>query len=293
MTNNIRPRRSVLYMPGANAKVLQKAKTLAADAIIMDMEDAVAPEMKETARQTIAAALAEGGYGNREIIVRTNGIDTEWFEADIAAAVAAKPNAILVPKVSSKEEVLKIDAAIKANNNGESIDIWAMIETPRAIMDIFNLCSAAKEVPLRALVMGTNDLAKETGAKLDVERAPFLFALSSAVYGAKCFDIAIIDGVFNDISNADGMAAQCQQGKDFGFDGKTLIHPSQIEVANNTFAPKAEEVAYAREVVAAFADPANAGKGVLKVGGKMAELLHRDMALKTIAIAEAIENMGA
>lgn len=288
----IKPRRSVLYMPGANAKVLEKAKTLACDAIIMDMEDAVAPEMKQEARDCITAALAGGGYGKREIIIRTNGTDTEYFDDDLKCAVAAKPDAILVPKVSSKDQVLKIDAKIRELNGGNPIDIWAMIETPRAILDIFSICSAAETVPFKALVMGTNDLAKETGALLDVERAPFLYALSAAVNGGKCFGLSVIDGVFNEIQNTEGFESQCVQGKNFGFDGKTLIHPSQIEVCNNIFAPKPEEIAYARAVVAAFADPANAGKGVLKVEGKMAEILHRDMALKTIAIAEAIEAAG-
>jgi citrate lyase subunit beta / citryl-CoA lyase len=289
MTN--RPRRSVLYMPGANAKVLEKAKTLACDAIIMDMEDAVAPEMKQTARDTIAAALSGGGYGAREIIIRTNGINTEYFAEDLKMAVAAKPDAILVPKVQSKEEVISIDNQIRALNNDQPIDIWAMIETPRAILDIFNICSASETAPFKALVMGTNDLAKETGAILDVERAPFLFALSAAINGAKCFGMAVIDGVFNDIQNNDGYVAQCNQGKAFGFDGKTLIHPNQITACNDIFAPKPEEVAFARAIVAAFANPENAGKGVLKVEGKMTEILHRDMALKTIAIAEAIAAM--
>lgn len=289
----IRPRRSVLYMPGANAKVLEKAKSLNADAIIMDLEDAVAPEMKVEAREIIKSALDGGGYGAREIIIRTNGINTEYFNDDLLMAIAAKPHAILVPKISSKDEILLIDTKIRALNNNVSIDIWAMIETPRAILDIFNICSAALEVPFKALVMGTNDLAKETGAILDVERAPFLYALSAAVNGAKCFDMAVIDGVFNDIQNLEAFEAQSKQAKAFGFDGKTLIHPSQIEICNEIFAPKDEEIAFARALVAAFAAPENAGKGVLKVEGKMAEILHRDMALKTLAIYDAIEKLRA
>lgn len=288
----IRPRRSVLYMPGSNAKVLEKAKNLACDAIIMDLEDAVAPEMKAEARSIISNALANGGYGAREIIIRTNGSATEYFEDDLKAAVAAQPNAILVPKVSSYAEVIDINNKIKSLNNGKEIDIWAMIETPRAIMNIFNICSAAEIVPFKAIVMGTNDLAKETGAILDTERAPFLYALSATVNAAKCFEIAIIDGVYNEISNTEGFEAQCKQGRAFGFDGKTLIHPSQIEACNNVFAPKPEEVAYARALVEAFALPENVGKGVLKVDGKMAEILHRDMALKTLAIHKAIEEMA-
>lgn len=288
----IRPRRSVLYMPGSNAKVLEKAKTLVCDAIIMDLEDAVAPEMKAEARGIIANAITGGGYGLREIIIRTNGTNTEYFDADLKAAIEAKPNAILVPKVSSRAEVIEINEKIKTLNNGNEIDIWAMIETPRAIMNIFEICSAAEVTPFKALVMGTNDLAKETGAILDTERAPFLYALSASVNAAKCFELAIIDGVYNEIQNLEGFEAQCKQGRAFGFDGKTLIHPTQIEVCNNVFAPKPEEVAHARALVDAFALPENAGKGVLKVDGKMAEILHRDMALKTLAIHDAIENMG-
>lgn len=289
----IRPRRSVLYMPGSNAKVLEKAKTLACDAIIMDLEDAVAPEMKSDARDIIQNAISVGGYGAREIIIRTNGTQTEYFEADLKAAIAARPDAILIPKVSSRNEVIEINNQIKALNNGKEIDIWAMIETPRAIMNIFDICSASEGAPFKSLVMGTNDLAKETGAVLDTARAPFLYALSAAVNAAKCFEMAIIDGVYNEIQNTEGFEAQCNQGRAFGFDGKTLIHPSQIEVCNSVFAPKPEEVAYARALVDAFALPENSGKGVLKVEGKMAELLHRDMAIKTLAIHDAIESMGA
>ena len=290
---NTKPLRSVLYMPGANAKVLEKAKTLKADAIIMDLEDAVAPEMKFEARQIIKSALDGGGYGERQIIIRTNGTNTEYFADDLAAAIGAKPNAILIPKVSSKEEVINVDAQIRALNNGNSIDIWAMIETPRAILDIFNICSASQIVPFKALVMGTNDLAKETGALLDEGRAPFLYALSAAVNGAKCFNMSVIDGVFNDIQNIDAFEGQCKQGKAFGFDGKTLIHPSQIDICNEVFAPKPDEIAHARAIVDAFAHPQNKGKGVLKVDGKMVEILHRDMALKTIAISEAIEKLNS
>ncbi len=288
---SIRPRRSVLYMPGSNAKVLEKAKNLACDAIIMDLEDAVAPEMKAEAREIIANALASNGYGAREIIIRTNGIKTEYFDADLKAAVAAKPNAILVPKINSRAELVEINEKIKSLNNGGEIDIWAMIETPMAIMNIFDICSAAEVTPFKALVMGTNDLAKETGAILDTQRAPFLYALSASVNAAKCFDLAIIDGVYNEIQNTDGFEAQCNQGRAFGFNGKTLIHPSQIDVCNCVFAPKPEEVEFARELVAAFELPENAGKGVIKIGGKMAEILHRDMALKTLAIHDAIANM--
>lgn len=284
----IRPRRSVLYMPGANPKVLEKAKTLSVDTIVMDMEDAVAPENKQIARECILNAVKSGGYGKREIVIRTNGSETEYFDDDLRCAIAAKPDAVLIPKVSSKAQIIKIDARIRELNNNQPLDIWAMIETPRGVLDIFNICSAADEVPLKALVLGTNDLAKETGAMLDVNRQPFLFALSAVVNGARCFGLDVIDGVYNDFRDLEGLKAQCVQGKNFGFDGKSLIHPSQIELCNEIFAPKPEEVANARAIVAAFELPENAGKGVIKVDGKMTEILHRDMALRLIEVANAI-----
>jgi citrate lyase subunit beta/citryl-CoA lyase len=288
-----RPRRSVLYMPGANAKALEKAKTLAADAVILDLEDAVAPDAKDEARAAVAATVTAGGYGKREVIIRVNALTSIWGPADLEAAVKAGPDAILFPKISSAEEVHAASEAMDALNAPAHIGIWAMIETPLAIMDIKEIAASSLTSRLCAFVMGTNDIAKETRARQTPDRAPFWFALSASVTAARHYGLAVIDGVYNDISNTEGFVTVCEQGLAFGFDGKTLIHPSQIEPCNEVFAPSLDEVAHARAVIAAFADPANAGKGVLKVEGKMTELLHRDMALQTVAIAEAIEAMGA
>lgn len=287
-----RPRRSCLYMPGANAKALEKAKTLPADVLIFDLEDAVAPEAKADARAAVAAALAGGGYGAREIVVRVNGLTTTWAKDDIAAAVAMRPHAVLVPKINTAADVRAADAALSAAGAGADLALWAMIESPRAILEINAIAAAAQETRLSCFVMGTNDLAKDMRCQQTPDRAPFLTALSMSVMAARAYDLTVIDGVYNDIPNTEGFTAICQQGVALGFDGKTLIHPSQVEACNAIFAPPAEEVAYARAVIAAFADPANAGKGVLKVDGKMTELLHLEIAKRTVAVAEAIEAMG-
>jgi len=284
-----RPRRSCLYMPGANAKALEKAKTLPADVLIFDLEDAVAPEAKDEARDAVVAALQGGGYGKREIVIRTNGLTTPWAQADIQAAISARPNAILVPKVNTPADVAAADAALKVAGAPEDLALWAMIESPRAILEIAAIAGQARHGKLACFVMGTNDLAKEMRCQQTPDRAPFLAALSLTVMAARAEDFTVIDGVYNDIANTEGFATICQQGVTLGFDGKTLIHPSQVEACNAIFAPPAEEVAYARAVIAAFADPANAGKGVLKVDGKMTELLHLEIARRTVAIADAIE----
>jgi citrate lyase subunit beta / citryl-CoA lyase len=287
-----RPRRSALYMPGANAKALEKAKTLAADVVILDLEDAVAPDAKHDARVAVCGAVRAGGYGRREVVIRVNALTSIWGADDVAAAVGAGPDAILFPKISSAAEVLAASEAIDALGAPASIGIWAMIETPLAIMDIQHIAAASQDTRLCAFVMGTNDLAKETRARQTSDRAPFWYALSASVTAARHFGLAILDGVYNDIGDAVGFEHICQQGLAFGFDGKTLIHPSQIEPCNQVFAPSAEELAHARAVIAAFADPANVGKGVLKVDGKMTELLHREMALQIVAIGDAIAAMG-
>jgi citrate lyase subunit beta / citryl-CoA lyase len=288
-----RPRRSVLYMPGANAKALEKAKSLAADAVILDLEDAVAPDAKDEARAAVASAVSAGGYGKREVIIRVNALASIWGPADLEAAVAAGPNALLFPKISSAEEVRAASDAMDALGAAPSMGIWAMIETPLAIMDIKEIAASSQTSRLCAFVMGTNDIAKETRARQTSDRAPFWYALSASVTAARHFGLAVIDGVYNDIADTAGFVRTCEQGLAFGFDGKTLIHPSQIEPCNHVFAPSIEEVAHARAVIAAFADPANSGKGVVKVDGKMTELLHRDMALQTVAVAEVIEAMAA
>lgn len=290
---SIRPRRSCLYMPAANAKALEKAKTLPADVLLLDLEDSVAPETKESARAQLLGVLREGGYGRREVIVRINALSTPWGGADMAAFAEVKPHGLLVPKVSSGEEVAAIDAAMTKAGYAADVALWVMIETPRAILNIAAIAAAKKNTRLASFVMGTNDLAKDTRARIAPGRAAFHAALGLAVTAARAEGIVAIDGVYNDIADAAGFEAECRQGLEFGFDGKTLIHPSQIETCNAVYAPTAEEIARARAVIDAFAAPENAGKGVIKVDGKMTELLHLEEAKRVVAVAEAIAEMGA
>lgn len=290
---SVKPRRSVLYMPGSNARALEKARTLPADTLILDLEDAVAPEAKADARSLVAEAVTAGGFGSREIVIRVNAPGTPWFEDDLAAAVAAGPDAILVPKVGSAADVIAGSTALDRAGAEPGLALWVMIETPAVLFALADIARAAATTRLSAFVMGTNDLAKETRARIEPGRAAFHFALSAAVAAGRMAGLAVIDGVYNDIQDSAGFEAECWQGLAFGFDGKTLIHPSQIDVCNGVFAPAAAEVEQARAVIAAFDDPANAGKGVLKVNGKMTELLHRDMARATVAIADAIAARAA
>ena len=285
---SIKPRRSCLYMPGANAKALEKAKTLAADVVLLDLEDSVAPEAKESAREAVAAAVKAGGYGKREVIVRVNALATPWGRDDIASAGVARPDGILAPKVETGDEVIALDDAMTEAGFPREASLWIMIETPRAILNLAPIAAAARGTRLQAFVMGTNDLAKEMRARPGAERAPFHAALSLAVMAARAEGLTAIDGVYNDIANAQGFEAECRQGLAFGFDGKTLIHPSQIDTCNVVYAPAPEEVERARAVIAAFALPENAGKGVIKVDGKMTELLHLEEARRVVAVAEAI-----
>lgn len=287
-----RPRRSCLYMPGANAKALDKARSLPADTLIFDLEDAVAPEAKADARAAILATMAQGGYGKREIVIRVNALSTEWGQEDVFAAASAKPDGILFPKIDSAGDIKAAEALLSEAGAPESTAIWAMIETPKAILNIQKIARAAKRTRLAVFVMGTNDLAKDMRAAQTEDRTAFLAPLTLAVIAARAYGITPIDGVYNDIQNAAGFEAICKQGLMLGFDGKTLIHPSQIEACNAIFAPTADEVAWARGVIAAFADPANAGKGVLKVDGKMTELLHLAQAKRTVAISDAIAAMN-
>jgi citrate lyase subunit beta/citryl-CoA lyase len=283
-----RPRRSCLYMPGVNAKALEKAKTLAADVLLLDLEDSVAPEAKDSARRQVVAAVKQGGYGRREVVVRINALATPWGRDDLVAAAQAKPDGVLAPKIESEEEVAALDDAMTQTGFSDQASLWAMIETPRAILNLAEIAAAAKGTRLACLVMGLNDLAKETRAQLAPGRGAFHASLSLAVIAARAEGLAVIDGVFNDIADAAGFEAECRQGREFGFDGKTLIHPSQIETANALFAPSPDEVERARAIVAAFAQPENAGKGVIKVDGRMTELLHLEEARRVLAVAEAI-----
>ena len=278
-------------MPGANAKALAKAKSLPADVLIFDLEDSVAPEAKAEARGAVVAALTEGGYGAREIVVRVNALATPWGREDVKAACAAAPNGVLLPKIESGRDVVEADAALTEAGLPQGAALWIMIETPRAILNLAEIAAAAKATRLGVMVMGLNDLAKETRARGGADRAPFFAALSLAVTAARAHGLVVVDGVYNDIADAEGFIRECRQGLAFGFDGKTLIHPSQVDPCNAIFAPSSEEVAWSRAVIAAFAASENAGKGVIKVEGRMTELLHLEEAKRVVAVAEAIEQM--
>lgn len=290
-----RPRRSVLYMPGSNARAMEKAREIPADALILDLEDAVAPDAKEEARAQVVAAVKQGGYGKREIIIRVNGLDTPWGIEDIKAAVAAKPDAILVPKVNSAEDVARAETALTQAGAHEGLQLWCMIETPLAILNIQSIAAKAAELRSRmtAWVMGTNDIAKELRAAHTLDRVPMLTSLGLSIIAARAYGIVALDGVYNDIKNEDGFAAICAQGCDMGFDGKTLIHPSQVAPCNTIFSPDPETVAFARKTIEAFELPENKGKGVLKVDGRMVEILHAEIARRTVAIADAIAELEA
>ena len=288
MSHVHRPRRSCLYMPGANERALEKAKTLPADTVIMDLEDAVAPEAKETARDTIRAAVTAGGYGHREIVVRMNGLDTEWGQADLKMAVEAGAHALLAPKVIDGSDIDRLDDAMSRAGAPAEMGLWVMIEMPRAILNIQDIAEAVGRTRMTTFVMGTNDLAKEYRARMTPDRLAFQTALGMSMAAARAYNIVAIDGVYNDIKNEQGLIDECEQGRDLGFDGKTQIHPSQLDTANRVFAPSPHDVEHAQAVIEAFADPQNAGKGVLKVNGKMTELLHLDEARRTVAMDEAI-----
>ena len=276
--------RSVLYMPSSNARALEKAKTLPADAIIFDLEDAVAPDAKETAREQACAAVASGEYGNRTLTIRCNGLDTPWGAADLEAAAAARPAAVVIPKVSGPEHLAAVAAVVGAQTR-----IWAMVETPSAI---FSVREIAANTQVDVLVMGTNDLAKELRAALVPGRAPLLPHLATALLAAREAGIEILDGVYNDVKDASGFEAEARQGYELGFDGKTLVHPTQVEPANAVWAPSPDDVDHARRVIEAFEEAERAGKGVVTVDGRMIENLHVENARRTLATAEAIAALG-
>ena len=287
----IRPRRSVLYMPGSNARAIEKARTLPADAVILDLEDSVAPDAKAAARKQVVEAVTAGGFGAREVIVRVNGLDTPWHVDDITAAARAAPDAILVPKISTPQQLEGIGQRLFDLHTNHRTRVWAMIETPLAIFNILALAAEAddSESRLAAFVMGTNDLAKETRARIVPGRAPMVPWLMTCVAAARTHGVDILDGVYNDLGNAEGFARECGEARDMGFDGKTLIHPNQIEPCNAAFSPSPDEVAQARKIIAAFDLPENKDKGVVQLDGRMVERLHADMARRTVAIAQAIE----
>ena len=277
--------RSVLYVPASNARAIEKARTLACDAVILDLEDAVAPAAKHAARQAAVAAVTAGGFRAGSVAVRVNALATEWGAADLAALAAARPAAIVLPKVDGSADV----AAARACLGVLPPPVWAMIETARAMLRLEDIAGAEG---LGALVMGTNDLAREMGARLRPDRTSFVGLLSLTVVAARAFGLAVLDGVYNDIGDADGFARQCQQAMDLGFDGKTLIHPGQIAPCNAAFTPDADDVAAARRVVDAFDQPENHAKGAIALDGRMVERLHLDQAHKTLALAAAARNGG-
>ncbi|HET6166201.1 MAG TPA: CoA ester lyase [Marmoricola sp.] len=283
-TTEFRPRRSVLYMPSSNERALEKAKTIPCDGLILDLEYAVAPDAKPAAREAAAAAVRSGEYGNRELTIRVNGIGTEWHDEDIRAAAQAGPAGVVVPKVNSADEVRSLVAAIEAAGAPEHTMLWAMVETPEAIFNVREIAAASPR--LAVLVMGTNDLVKETYAEHVPGRAPLLTALSLSLLAARAAGVAILDGVYNDVKDLDGFLAECTQGRQLGFDGKTLIHPGQVEGANDAFAPSVQAVEDARGLIAAWED--GKGSGVVTYNGRMVENLHVESAQRTLAIAEAI-----
>jgi citrate lyase subunit beta / citryl-CoA lyase len=282
MSSDLRPRRSVLYMPAANERALEKAQSIPADALIFDLEDAVAPDAKDAARANAVAAASSGAYGAREITIRCNGLDTPWGAADLAAAATSGAAAVVIPKVNFVSALDAVSAALNAAGAPSTMTIWAMVETPTAIFDVRAIAAHPR---VNVLVMGTNDLAKEIRSTGRPALTPYL---ATAVLAAREAGVAILDGVFNDVKNADGFAAECVEGQRMGFDGKTLIHPSQVEPCNTTWAPTDDEIAYAQRVIAAFDEALADGRGVVTVDGRMIENLHVDNARRTLAVAAAI-----
>lgn len=290
MDESLRPRRSVLYMPGANTKALEKAKGLPADALILDLEDAVAPDAKAEARDRVCEAVQSGAYGKRELTIRANGLDTEWHAADVAAIAAAGPDAIVVPKINSPADVAAVEAALEAGGAPDRTRIWAMVETPVAMLHAEEIAASSER--LAVLVMGTNDLAKELHAAHVPGRQPLLTGLSLCLLAARATGKVILDGVYNNIKDAEGFEAECAQGQEMGFDGKTLIHPSQLEPCNRIFAPSDDEVATARELIATWEQATAEGKGVVTFNGRMVENLHVEQARRAVAQAEAIAELA-
>ena len=287
---SIRPRRSVLYMPGSNARALAKARTIPADAVILDLEDAVAPDAKAAARDAVVAAVREGGFGSREVVIRVNGRGTAWAADDFAAAAEAGPDAILLPKVSDPETMAEAETALAAARAPAHVRLWAMIETPLAILRIEAIAAAARRETSRfaCLVLGTNDLAKDTRARAVPGRWTMVPWLAMSVAAARAHGLDVLDGVYNDLTDEAGLRVECEQGRDLGFDGKTLIHPGQVAAANDVFAPNEQEVDTARRIIAAFERPENSGLGVIALDGRMVERLHAEMAARTVALADAI-----
>jgi citrate lyase subunit beta/citryl-CoA lyase len=286
----MRPRRSVLYLPGDNERALEKARTLAADSIIIDLEDSVAPTNKEKARNQAIAAIREGGFGSREVILRVNPIETPWGMGDLHAAIAVAPDAILIPKVSQSGDITGTAKVVKAADADPRIRLWAMIETPMGIISAREIAACAPDPDnrLSCFVLGTNDLLKESRALVSSNRFAVVPWLAMTLVAARAYGLDVIDGVYNDFKDDSGFRAECEHGRTLGMDGKTLIHPSQVVPCNEVFSPTDDEIAWARKIIKAFEDPENARKGVIVVEGKMVERLHLVMAKRVAAIAEAI-----
>ena len=291
MSASVRPRRSVLYMPGANTRALEKARSLPADALIFDLEDAVAPDAKEAARANVVAAAQSKGYGKREIAIRCNGLSTPWGKADIAAIAKSGADAVLVPKVETAEEVASVVAQLDAAGAPKSMAVWAMMETPKGILRADEVAGSHPRLTL--FVMGTNDLVKDMRARHTPMRLPMVTALGLGMLAARAHGLTILDGVYNDIQDTEGFRDVCQQGLEMGFDGKTLIHPSQVEPCNEVFAPSAAELEMAGKIVTAFKAAQAEGKGVVTVDGRMIENLHVEQAERALALATAIKELQA
>jgi citrate lyase subunit beta/citryl-CoA lyase len=286
----VHPRRSVLYAPGSNERALQKAATLPVDGVILDLEDAVAPDRKATARELVCAATASDTYGMREVAIRVNAAGTPWYEEDLRAACAVAPNGLVLPKVTSPDDVHAAEAAVDAAGGSDRTRLWVMIETPRAVLECAKIAAASERVAV--LVLGTNDLIKELGVVPVADRTPLLMALSTCVLGARAAGVAVLDGVYNDVRDVPGFEAECVQGRQLGFDGKTLIHPGQVEVANRVFAPTESELETARRTIDAYEGARAEGRGVATLDGRLIESLHVETARRSLALHEAVARRG-
>ena len=285
-TAPIRPRRSVLFLSGSNPRAMEKARALPADGLIFDLEDAVAPEVKAEARAGVAAALAAGGYGTREVILRVNPLDTAWGHADLATAATLPIDAVLLPKVENADRVRLTIGLLDALGAPPELSVWCMIETPLGVLAAAQIAGASPR--LGALVLGTSDLSKDLRVRETRDRQPLLTALGLVLLAARAYGRAVLDGVHLDLDDAEGFAAMCRQGRELGFDGKTVIHPAQIEPANAAFSPTSDEVARAQRVIAAYREAIAAGKGAVRLDGRLVEALHVEEAQRTLALAEAI-----
>ena len=291
MAMTVRPRRSVLYMPGSNPRAMEKGKTLQADGLILDLEDAVAPDAKALARTQIGAAIQGGGYGKRELIVRTNGLNTAWGYEDLVFAATSGADAVLLPKVESADMVRQAEQVLVASGAPADLKIWCMMETPLAMLNAKEIAGASPR--LGAFVMGTSDLAKDLHAAHTRDRLPMITSLGLCMLAARAYGLAILDGVYLDLNDDEGFAASCRQGVELGFDGKTLIHPKTLGATNATFGPSVDEVAYSRRIIDAFQAAVAEGKGVVLVDGKLVENLHVENARRLVALAEAIDALEA